>query len=527
MSKNFNNNTNVDSSLNLQVATLNSNLLTNYPTNTTISTLMASIISSQVADRTTAISAALASANLFTSNKLLNYMTTTLINSFLSSTITTQSNLRDAAISTALSSANAFTTSSLSSALLPYSTTLSISGQINNSLASYATIAALSAYTTTIGMNLLLSNYASNTSVTSMVNTSNLSQTSYINSKILTEVNDRNIAIGLNNISNLSLSKIYTATQSFSDVIIANKLTFSTIADGSLSYGYNATGTTQCINIGQNSSSTTMNSTCIGHNTKSLNGFNVCVGTYSNANAVNMISIGYNSGNQSNSNNMGCIFIGANNNVAYTTTYNNSVALGTNSQITANDQIQLGVSTSTVNCFNITPVNVPSTNINTINLTTTNITSSINNINVSIIKYTSLPVFSNQTYIGFSQSVNALKFYSAFNSVLNLCQITLLPGVYIIQYQISYNYSLNTIQSWHTFGIGTTTSVFDIQSIKSILSSNTSTPATVSNSYCYTMQTSGIVYLNTMISDFDNTNLTTSLLTNFAIAPKFSIYRIA
>ena len=44
MSKNFNNNTIVDSSLNLQVATINSNLLTNYPTNSAISSLMTTVI---------------------------------------------------------------------------------------------------------------------------------------------------------------------------------------------------------------------------------------------------------------------------------------------------------------------------------------------------------------------------------------------------------------------------------------------------------------------------------------------------
>ena len=73
MSKNFNNNTIVDSSLNLQVATLNTNLLTNYPNNSTISTLMASTVQTQTTLRDAAIASSLASANLFTSNSLLNY----------------------------------------------------------------------------------------------------------------------------------------------------------------------------------------------------------------------------------------------------------------------------------------------------------------------------------------------------------------------------------------------------------------------------------------------------------------------
>ena len=54
MSKNFNNNTIVDSSLILQVATLNTNLLTNYPTNTVISTLLANTVQSQTVLRDSA-----------------------------------------------------------------------------------------------------------------------------------------------------------------------------------------------------------------------------------------------------------------------------------------------------------------------------------------------------------------------------------------------------------------------------------------------------------------------------------------
>ena len=64
---------------------------------------MSTVVTQQVTDRTTAISAALTSANAFTSNLLLNYMNTALINSLLASTITTQSNLRDTAIASALS----------------------------------------------------------------------------------------------------------------------------------------------------------------------------------------------------------------------------------------------------------------------------------------------------------------------------------------------------------------------------------------------------------------------------------------
>ena len=220
--------------------------------------------------------------------------------------------------------------------------------------------------------------------------------------------------------------------------------------DGSLSYGYNASGTTQCINIGQNSNSNAINSTCIGHNTKSLNGFNVCIGTYANANALNMIAIGYNASNQSSGANVGCICIGSNSNIPYNTAFQNSTAIGINSQITASDQVQLGVGTSTVNCFNITPVNVIATNITTTNLTTTNLTTtnlttSTTNTNLTIISYATLPLFITQKYVGYLQSTNSLKFYTSFNNFVNLSQISLSVGIWIVQYQISYNYSASNI----------------------------------------------------------------------------------
>ena len=450
MSKNFNNNTNVDSSLNLQIASLNTNLLTNYPTNSTISTLMANTVQSQTTLRDAAIASSLASANLFTSNSLLNY----------SSTILT------------------------------------------------------------------------NTAISNAINLNNTSNIAYTNSKIVTEVVDRNTAITANNTANLALAKTHTATQSFSDVIIANKLLFSGIADGSLSYGYNASGMVQCVNIGQNSNSNAMNSVCIGHNTKSINGFNIAVGTYANANALNAIAIGYNALNQSNVANIGCICIGSNSNIAYSTAFQNSTAIGINSQITASDQIQLGVGTSTVNCFNITPVNVIATNITTTNLTTTNLTTSnltsnINNNNLTIISYNTLPLFLSQKYVGFMTSSLSLKSISAFNTYLNLASIAIIPGVFLIQFQINYNYSIGNMLSWWSFGVGTSATNLDIQACKSYCSSSTALPFPVSNSYMFTSTVSQTIYLNTFLSDFDNTNLTVANLSNFSIGSKLTICRIA
>ena len=480
MSKNFNNNILMDSSLNLQVATLNTNLLTNYPNNSTIAALLASTVQSQSSLRDTAIS-----------NALIPYTTTSAMNAVLTNytnTIALNTNLLNQQTLTNTNIANAITSNNAN-------------------------------YLTSTLTNTAISNVSS-------------VQTTYTNTKIATEVVDRNTAITNNNIANLALAKTYTATQSFSDVIIANKLSFSSIGDSSLTYGFGASGTVQCVNIGQNSSSNAMNSTCVGHNTRSLNGFNIAIGTYANANALNMISVGYNAGNQSNTNNNGCIFIGSNSNVAYSTAFQNSVAIGINSQISASDQVQLGVSTSTVNCFNITPVNVNATNITTTNLTTTNlttsnITSNIHTVSQQILSYTTTPLFLSQKYIGFMNSALSLKTIISFNNYTNLTSISVIPGVYLIQYQINYNYSNSTLFSWLNYGVGTTSSNFDIQACKTYCSSSPSIPFNISNSYMYTAATSQIIYLNAFLSDYDNTNLTIANLSNISIASKLTICRIA
>ena len=485
MSKNFNNNTIVDSSLNLQVATLNTNLLTNYPNNSTISALLASTVQNQTTLRDTAIS-----------NALIPYTTTSTMNALLTN----------------------------------YTNTIALNAILNTNLLNQQTL------TNTNIANAITSNnanYLTSTLTNTAISNVSSAQTTYTNTKIATEVVDRNTAIMNNNLSNLSLAKSFTATQSFSDVIIANKLLFSSIGDGSLSYGYTAVGISQCINIGQNSSSNAINSTCLGHNTKAINGFNIAIGCYANANAVNMVSIGYNAGNQSNANNIGCICIGSNSNIGYGATFQNSVAIGINSQITASDQVQLGVSTSTVNCFNITPVNVTATNITgtnitaTTNLTTPNLTSSIHNVGQQIISYNSLPLFLSQKYIGFLTSSVTLKTISAFNTYLNLASIAIIPGVFLIQFQINYNYSIGNMLSWWSYGVGTSVSNIDIQACKNFCSSSTILPFPVSNSYMFTSSVSQTIYLNTFISDFDNTNLTIANLSNFSIAGKISICRIA
>ena len=536
MSKNFNNNTIVDSSLNLQVATLNTNLLTNYPTNTAISTLLASTVQSQTVLRDSAISASLSAANLFTSNSLLNYMTTSLINSLLASTITTQSNLRDTAIASALSAytttnamnillastitsqsnlrdsaiatslaaANAFTTS----ALIPYSTTLSISGQINNSLisANSFTTSALSSYTNTISLNAIINTNALNQStvlnnnIATAINTNNtvylanLLSTNYLTSTLT------NNAITASSNSNNVFSTAYTNTKITTEITRADLALSNAITANNLLY-------TPSTNIGQN---TQFNSTSIGQGIKALSGFSVLLGNNSAASNYG-IAIGYNSGQNCNIANASCSFFGSNSSITPGSSFTNSTAIGSGAIISSSNQIMLGDVNTTAYCANIT---------------TPNLTSTIHNVNQQIVSYNTIPIFLSMKYIGFMNSALSLKNISAFNTYTNLASISIIPGVYLIQFQMNYNYSASNLLSWINYGVGTTSSNLDIQACKSYCSSSPSVPFNISNSYIYTAATSLIIYLNAFLNDFDNTTLTVANLSNISIASKLTICRI-
>ena len=116
---------------------------------------------------------------------------------------------------------------------------------------------------------------------------------------------------------------------------------------------------------------------------------------------------------------------------------------------------------------------------------------------------------------------------SAFNLYVALASISVIPGVYLIQYQINYNYSAANLLSWLNYGLGTSVSNLDIQACKSYCSSSPFFPFNISNSYMYTASTSQIIYLNALLSDYDNTNILIQNLPNISISSKLTICRIA
>ena len=210
-----------------------------------------------------------------------------------------------------------------------------------------------------------------------------------------------------------------------------------------------------------------------------------------------------------------CTYIGSNTGCDVAANYVYGTAIGAGAQISASNTVQIGRVNDTLNTSNITATNLTTTNLTgtnltttnltTTNLTTTSLTSNIHTVSQQIISYNSFPVFSSQKYVGFINSALSLKTISAFNTYVNLASISIIPGVFLIQFQMNYNYSASNMLSWLNYGIGTSIGNFDIQACKAYCSSSIAAPFNISNSYIYATSSSSIVYLNAFISDFEKT----------------------
>ena len=374
--------------------------------------LINSLLTTQVADRTSAINTA-----------LLPYTTTSAMNILLASTISGQMYDRTNAINTSLTSANAYTNTALSN----YTNTIAMNSLINTNMLNQQTLTAtnlnnaINTNNTVYLANLLANNYLTSTltnnAITTSSNSNNIFSTAYTNSKILTEVTRADLAL--------------------SNAIIANNLLHTTTA-----------------NIGSGSQ---FNSVSVGQNIKLYNAFSTAIGN--NASTTNYgCAIGYNAGSLSNTNNASCTYIGSNSNITQGSNFINSTAIGSGATISASNQIMLGVIDSIAYCANIT---------------TPNLTSTIHNVSQQIISYNTLPLFLSQKYTGFITSSMLLKTVSNFNTYINLGSISIIPGVFMVQFQITYNYSVSNLLSWWSYGVGTTGSNLEIQSCKSYCSSST------------------------------------------------------
>ena len=318
---------------------------------------------------------------------------------------------------------------------LNYTTSLLTATLINNNI-----IANNLLYTSTVNLNILLANAVTSrdTAISAAASSCNTYSNAYTNTKISTEIVRADASIATNNLINLALSKTYTAKQSFTDIDLTGQISITAICNGTIQYGYNSSAGNQCIAIRISANSNgQINATAVGHNSKCFNGFNVSLGCYANS-YLNCIAIGYNAGNQSNSNNTGCTYIGSNSNINYTTTHTNSTAIGIGSMISNSNTIQLGRDLiDNTNCFSLS----------TTNLTVTNIISN----GITILNYSTLPLFTSYKNPGYSNSVTNIKNNLVYDSVNNLTSLTLLSGIYLINFSIFANYSQSSVLYWMSY----------------------------------------------------------------------------
>ena len=438
----------------------------------------------------------------------LNYTTTSGINTLLSSTIASQVIARDLAVTTAINNNN-----------LNYTTSLLLATLINNNIITNNIL-----YTNITNLNILLANAVTSRDAAIALSSSNNNtlSTAYTNTKINTEITRADAAIATNNVNNLALIKTYTVDQNFTNINLSGKLYITAIGDGTTQYGYNSSAGNQCVAIGisANSGNGQINSTCVGHNSKCVNGYGVSIGCYSCSNAVNCVAIGYNAGNQSNVNNTGCIYIGSNANINYTTTHTNSVCIGIGSKISQSNCIFLGRDLlDTTVCYAL----------NTTNLTGT--TATINNLNLNgttTFNYSSLSGLASYKNQGFSSSTSTLKNIYAYDTVYNCNTITLPCGVYFINYKFELNYTVTMVNYWLNFGLGSSGLLLDLQQNKVYSSSagNITSTYNCSNSYCFVSTNGSVVYQNVMLNAFDNT-IPIANLSSFIISAKMTAIRLA
>ena len=380
---------------------------------------------------------------------------------------------------------------------LNYTTTLLTTALINNNI---------------IANNLLYSTTSVvNTAISNAINLNNTSNVSYINSKISTEVTDRNTAINNNNLlyptSVLMNSTITSAITNnnllYSTSSLMNSSINSAITTNNLLYT-----TTGAIGVGWQ-----FNSVYLGPNVKLLNGFSTSIGNNSSCSAYS-VAVGYNAGNLSNVGNTSCCYIGANLNPIQGSSHINSVAIGSGAVFTDSNQIQLGTSITTTNCTNLTSTSATINNLSLNSTTTYN--------------YTTLPTFSSFKNQGFSSTTSNLKNVYAYDTIYNCNSITLPCGVYFINYKFELNYNVTQTNYWLNFGLATTALLLDLQQNKNYCSSagNINSTYICSNSYCFISTNGSVVYQNVMLNAFDNT-ISIANLSQFIISAKMTAIRIA
>ena len=248
------------------------------------------------------------------------------------------------------------------------------------------------------------------------------------------------------------------------------------------------------------------NSLAIGYNSNANGNYTVSVGALSNYNATNIgnTSIGYSSGIGMYSNNTYNTCLGYNSNINGGS-ISNSCAIGVNSVALYSNSIFLGTSTETTYI------------LGKLNLST----------NYSL-SYLVLPTFSSGQ-IGYVNNVtkSTNTSFVSYDSILNLTTLSLLTGIYIIQYSnLQIALTSGTLgKGWLNLGFSLTSSDISIHTNKTYFYTSNISYHSLSNSFYHVASTSQTLYLNAQILSNDSSGLGSKyfIASNFI----FSALRIA
>ena len=255
----------------------------------------------------------------------------------------------------------------------------------------------------------------------------------------------RNNAIAANNTLMLSTSKTYTATQNFSNIVVLgnfNSLSFGNLTNGSMTA---APVATQCVAVGCSSSANGYSSTAIGFQANANAQYCVSLGYNALSSGNNTISIGSGAGTNSITTQINDLFLGAYTSINSGGGYSNSTCIGYGANIYASNQIMMGTTSETVVCPG------------KLTLAT----------NYSLL-YTTLPVFIS-SQIGFTSNANkANTFVVSYDAFLNINSISLMAGVYIINFALQLTTNTATFpgpieKGW--LAVGLSSSINDLSFI--------------------------------------------------------------
>ena len=132
------------------------------------------------------------------------------------------------------------------------------------------------------------------------------------------------------------------------------------------------------------------------------------------------------------------------------------------------------------------------------------------------LNYITLPVITSNRQIGFTLSSSNLVTFNQIDNYFQLNSITIPIGIYIINYSIniatnSLSFPASTL--WIMYGLSTNLANTSLQSNKTLCSVrfSSSNNHPISNSLYFVSTVAQTIYINVMVTSFDNPNIATNI----------------